>query len=95
MKSIVFNFQGFQDRIKKRLSLWQKEDFVGRLQAKDRRWHKLFQNVSSLIFSGSSANRPCMQQKLRRLCGRYALWRNPSKSCESMLELSSFSLATM
>ncbi|MCJ7581089.1 MAG: hypothetical protein MUP98_11210 [Candidatus Aminicenantes bacterium] len=35
MKSIVFNFQGFQDRIKKRLSLWQREDFVGRLQAKD------------------------------------------------------------
>ncbi len=35
MKNIVFNFQGFQDRVKKRLSLWQKEDFVVRLQAKD------------------------------------------------------------
>lgn len=35
MKSIVFNFQGFQDRVKNRLSLWQKEDVVVRLQAKD------------------------------------------------------------
>lgn len=35
MKSIVFNFQGFQDRVKNRLSLWQKEDVVARLQAKD------------------------------------------------------------
>jgi len=35
MKSIVFNFQGFQDKVKNRLSLWQKEDFVVRLQAKD------------------------------------------------------------
>jgi len=35
MKSIVFNFQDFQDRVKNRLSFWQKEDFVVRLQAKD------------------------------------------------------------
>ena len=35
MKSIVFNYQGFQDKVKKRLSLWQKEDFARRLQAKD------------------------------------------------------------
>ena len=35
MKSIVFNFQDFQDKIKDRLSLWQNEDFVVRLQAKD------------------------------------------------------------
>ncbi len=35
MKSIVFNFQSFQDKVKNRLSLWQKEDFVVRLQAKD------------------------------------------------------------
>ena len=35
MKSIVFNYQGFQDKVKNRLALWQKEDFVVRLQAKD------------------------------------------------------------
>ena len=35
MKSIVFNYQGFQDKVKKRLSLWQKEDFARRLQEKD------------------------------------------------------------
>ena len=35
MKSIVFNYQDFQDKVKKRLSLWQKENVVDRLQAKD------------------------------------------------------------
>ena len=35
MKSIVFNFQGCHDKVKKRLSLWQKENVVDRLQAKD------------------------------------------------------------
>jgi len=35
MKSIIFNFQGFHEKVKNRLSLWQKEDFVVRLQAKD------------------------------------------------------------
>ncbi|MFC2167385.1 hypothetical protein ACFLRW_00220 [Acidobacteriota bacterium] len=35
MKRIVFNFQGFQDRIRSRLAFWQEEDFVVRLQAKD------------------------------------------------------------
>lgn len=35
MKSIVFNFQGFQDKVKKRLALWQKENVIDRLKAKD------------------------------------------------------------
>ncbi len=35
MKSIVFNFQGFQDKVKKRLALWQKENVINRLKAKD------------------------------------------------------------
>lgn len=35
MKSIVFNFQGFQDRVKKRLTLWQKENVIDRLKTKD------------------------------------------------------------
>ncbi len=34
MKSIVFNFQGFQDKVKKRLALWQKENVIDRLKAK-------------------------------------------------------------
>lgn len=35
MKSIVFNFQGFQDKVKKRLALWQKENVIDRLKSKD------------------------------------------------------------
>jgi len=35
MKNIVINYQGFQDKVKKRLALWQKENVVDRLQAKD------------------------------------------------------------
>ncbi len=35
MKSIVFNLQGFQEKVKDRLSLWQRDDFISRLQAKD------------------------------------------------------------
>lgn len=35
MKNIVFNFQGFQDRVKKRLTLWQKENVIDRLKTKD------------------------------------------------------------
>jgi len=35
MKSIIFNFQDYQDKVQNRLSFWQKEDVVDRLKAKD------------------------------------------------------------
>ncbi len=35
MKSIIFNFQDYQDKVQNRLALWQKENVAERLQAKD------------------------------------------------------------